>query len=231
MWVGEATHYKPLRDKVSFELGIKGDVLAVNPITAFAEGASIFAESIFGYANYPSKMENIKREMMERRERLFDTYVGMDLLQNSFYILNATQRDNRHRIIELAEKQSLLSGADKCMEARSELTMPRKRISAEVAWLPGVDPERVYDILLMLESSVGNRLSSDNTASIAPFDSLTTVLVRVPYAEKSTIADEVLETFKTSKRRLQGSRRVPRHPDTHTYRTREFTRCAYVAFA
>ena len=47
VWVGGPTHYKPLRDKVSFELGIKGDILAVNPMTAVAEGASIFAESIF----------------------------------------------------------------------------------------------------------------------------------------------------------------------------------------
>ncbi len=46
VWVGGPTHYKPLRDKVSFELGIKGDTLAVNPMTAVAEGASIFAESI-----------------------------------------------------------------------------------------------------------------------------------------------------------------------------------------
>ena len=46
VWVGGPTHYKPLRDKVSFELGIKGDALAVNPMTAVAEGASIFAESI-----------------------------------------------------------------------------------------------------------------------------------------------------------------------------------------
>ena len=46
VWVGGPTHYKPLRDKVSFELGIKGDILAVNPMTAVAEGASIFAESI-----------------------------------------------------------------------------------------------------------------------------------------------------------------------------------------
>ena len=199
LWVGEATHYKPLRDKVSFELGIKGYILAANPITAFAEGASIFAESIFGYREYPSKIDKKKREMIERRNRLLDTYAGMDLLRNPFYILNATQRDSRHRIIELAEKQSLLSDVDKCMEARAELTMPRKRVSAEVAWLPGVVPERVYDILLLLESSIGNRLVSNNTTSSAPVDSLTTVLVRVPYAEKSTIADEVLETLKLSK--------------------------------
>ena len=199
LWVGETTHYKPLRDKVSSELGIKGDILAVNPMTAVAEGASIFAESIFGYREYLPKIDKKKREMIERRNRLLDTYAGMDLLRNPFYILNATQRDSRSKIIELAEKQSLLSDVNKCMEARAELTMPRKRVSAEVAWLPGVNPERVYDILLLLESSVGNRLVSDNTTSIAPVDSLTTVLVRVPYAEKSTIADEVLETLKLSK--------------------------------
>ena len=46
VWVGGPTHYKPLRDKVTFELGIKGDTFDVNPMTAVAEGASIFAESI-----------------------------------------------------------------------------------------------------------------------------------------------------------------------------------------
>ena len=45
VWVGGPTNYKPLRDHVAFELGIPGD-LAVNPMTAVAEGASLFAESI-----------------------------------------------------------------------------------------------------------------------------------------------------------------------------------------
>ncbi len=46
VWVGGPTHYKPLRDKVAFELGIPGDNIDVNPMTAVAEGASLFAESI-----------------------------------------------------------------------------------------------------------------------------------------------------------------------------------------
>ena len=45
VWVGGPTHYKPLRDKVAFELGIPGS-MDVNPMTAVAEGASLFAESI-----------------------------------------------------------------------------------------------------------------------------------------------------------------------------------------
>lgn len=45
VFVGGPTSYKPLRDKVVFELGIPGNT-DVNPMTAVAEGASLFAESI-----------------------------------------------------------------------------------------------------------------------------------------------------------------------------------------
>ena len=202
IWVGGPTHYKPLRDQVSSELGIDGHL--PEPYYSVAEGASIFAESIFAVSvdrshQSQSRTESKVKDLLNRRNQIFETYTGMDLLQNSFYNLNATQRDNRHRIMELAEKQSLLLDANKCMEARSELTNPRKRISAEVAWLPGVSPERVYDILLLLESAVGNRLGCDTITPIAPIDSLATALVRVPYAKKSIIADEVLETLKLSK--------------------------------
>ena len=45
VFVGGPTNYKPLRDKVAFELGVPGNT-DVNPMTAVAEGASVFAESI-----------------------------------------------------------------------------------------------------------------------------------------------------------------------------------------
>ena len=45
VFVGGPTQYKPLRDKVSFEMGIAPST-DVNPMTAVAEGAAIFAESI-----------------------------------------------------------------------------------------------------------------------------------------------------------------------------------------
>ena len=45
VFVGGPTNYKPLRDKVAFGLGIPGST-DVNPMTAVAEGASMFAESI-----------------------------------------------------------------------------------------------------------------------------------------------------------------------------------------
>jgi molecular chaperone DnaK len=45
VFVGGPTQYKPLRDKVAFELGIAAST-DVNPMTAVAEGAALFAESI-----------------------------------------------------------------------------------------------------------------------------------------------------------------------------------------
>ena len=45
VFVGGPTCYKPLRDMVLFELGLSGDT-NVDPMTAVAEGASVFAESI-----------------------------------------------------------------------------------------------------------------------------------------------------------------------------------------
>ncbi len=45
VFVGGPTNYKPLRDRVSSGLSLPSDI-NVNPMTAVAEGASIFAESI-----------------------------------------------------------------------------------------------------------------------------------------------------------------------------------------
>jgi molecular chaperone DnaK len=45
VFVGGPTIYKPLRDKVAFELGIAPST-DLNPMTAVAEGAAVFAESI-----------------------------------------------------------------------------------------------------------------------------------------------------------------------------------------
>jgi len=45
VFIGGPTNYRPLRDKVAFELGIAPST-DVNPMTAVAEGAAVFAESI-----------------------------------------------------------------------------------------------------------------------------------------------------------------------------------------
>ena len=54
IFVGGPTNYKPTRDIVTRELGIKGSI-EVNPMTAVAEGASIFAESVDWSSDKQSK--------------------------------------------------------------------------------------------------------------------------------------------------------------------------------
>tara|TARA_Y100001968_G_scaffold136434_1_gene124474 strand:+ start:683 stop:3172 length:2490 start_codon:yes stop_codon:yes gene_type:complete len=45
VFIGGPTNYKSLRDKIAEAIGVKGNI-DVNPMTAVAEGASVFAESI-----------------------------------------------------------------------------------------------------------------------------------------------------------------------------------------
>ena len=202
VWIGKETQYKPLRDKVASGIGIKGDTLNVNPKTAVAEGASIFAELIDWGNESWSRQENRKKDMLYRRQQIFKSYPTMDPLHNPFYILEVTQRDNKQRIIEQAEEQSLLSDPDKCHNLQNILIFPRKRIFAEMAWLPGVPPEKVYDILVLLTSSAGNCIGSRMPASITPVDSLAAVLSRMPYADTYNIADKVLDLLKISENRF-----------------------------
>ena len=117
----------------------------------------------------------------------------MDLLQNPFHILNASPRDNRRRIMELAEERSLLLDSSECMEARSELTNPRKRLSAEVAWLPGIGPKRVGEVLSLLESSPADLLAVDNLSSIARANLLAAGLARLPDHNADDVAEWILE--------------------------------------
>ena len=58
VFVGGPTNYKPLRDRVAYELSLPANI-DVNPMTAVAEGASIFAESIdWSSENHKRKAAN-----------------------------------------------------------------------------------------------------------------------------------------------------------------------------
>jgi hypothetical protein len=117
----------------------------------------------------------------------------VDLLQNPFHILNASPRDNSHRILELADDLSLLLDSDKCTEARSNLTHPRKRLSAEVAWLPGIGPKRAGELLALIESSPTSLLHVDSLSSIARANLLAAGLARLPDANADNVREWILE--------------------------------------
>ena len=69
------------------------------------------------------------------------------LHQSAFSVLGVTTRDNRKRIVELAEEKSLELDHDVCQKARSDLTNPRTRLSVEIGWLPGVSPRKATQLV------------------------------------------------------------------------------------
>ena len=67
VFVGGLTNYKPIRDKVSEALGIPGSI-EVNPMTAVAQGASIYAEAIDWTSNEHGRKST--RSQMKSAESL-----------------------------------------------------------------------------------------------------------------------------------------------------------------
>lgn len=74
------------------------------------------------------------------------------LQQNPFALLGVTTRDDRRRIVDLAEEKSLELDHDACQKARSDLTSPRTRLGAEMSWLPGVSPRKAAQLVSALHS-------------------------------------------------------------------------------
>ena len=61
---------------------------------------------------------------------------------NPFAILDVTTRDTRESILDAAEAAGLRGDSTSAQDARSILTNPRKRLEAEMSWLPGVAPSK-----------------------------------------------------------------------------------------
>ena len=72
------------------------------------------------------------------------------LHRNPFAVLGVTTRDDRRRIVELAEERSLELDHDICQKSRSDLTSPIPRLAAEIAWLPGVSPRKALELMSQL---------------------------------------------------------------------------------
>ncbi len=69
------------------------------------------------------------------------------LHQSPFAVLGVTTRDDRRRIVEVAEEKSLELDHEVCQKARSDLTNPRSRLSSEMAWLPGISPRKASQLV------------------------------------------------------------------------------------
>lgn len=74
----------------------------------------------------------------------------MELLNNPFFTLGATMRDDRCHIMDLAEEKSLFSDEAAVRDARAVLTNPRRRLAAEIGWFPGLGPKRISEAISIL---------------------------------------------------------------------------------
>lgn len=79
------------------------------------------------------------------------------LQANPFYVLGVSSRDDRRKIVEMAEERALLVDHDTCHKSRSDLTNPRTRLSVEMAWMPGVAPGMAEKLVTALSD---DRLSA-----------------------------------------------------------------------
>lgn len=122
----------------------------------------------------------------------------MDLLQNPFHILGATTQATKQQIVDLAERALLQDADESSGNARRTLMNPKKRIAAEIAWLPGVTSECISQLLILLESSAGNQHSENKPMRTAKTQPLAAVLAALPYTDSSNVADSVLGILKSS---------------------------------
>lgn len=108
----------------------------------------------------------------------------MNIFSNPFYILGATPRDDRQKIIELAQDKSLELDSSVVTEARLALTTPRKRIRAEISWFPGLSDKKVKETIKSIESQNlqmdGDLIVSSIKSPLISFNVFATMLSIVP---------------------------------------------------
>ena len=89
------------------------------------------------------------------------------LHRSPFHLLSVSMRDDRRRIVAQAEEQALHLDAETCQKARSDLTNPRTRLSAELAWLPGLSPRRASALVETLKSRPWDIRQEDGLPAMA----------------------------------------------------------------
>lgn len=102
--------------------------------------------------------------------------IETSLHKNPFWVLWVTTRDDRNRIVELADEKALVLDADLCQKARTDLINPRTRLSAEVAWLPGVSPNRAWQISTALRGGFVDALLDAGFPTLARTNILSAAL-------------------------------------------------------
>lgn len=112
---------------------------------------------------------------------------------NPFALLAVTVRDDAGRIMSAVEDQSLIHDHNECQRAAATLTHPRRRLEAEVAWFPGLNPSSAAKAANVSSLEEVNQLG---LRGLAKANALERLLSRGPDLSADDLAELVGETFK-----------------------------------
>lgn len=117
-----------------------------------------------------------------------------NLEANPFFVLKASPRDSKSKIIELADEASLELDAEVCNKARSDLTNPRNRVAYEISWFPGLSPKKSYELAAQ-SISAPNSILSENSLPPLAMSNLWAVLFEAfdDQDDSSLIADSIIK--------------------------------------
>ena len=94
------------------------------------------------------------------------------LLDNPFYVLGVSTRDNKAVIMDAADEMALELDEVQCQKALNALIKPQDRIYAELDWFVGVSPKEVERIMSYVKNnddSLLYDLDLDDTSSALSF--------------------------------------------------------------
>lgn len=112
-------------------------------------------------------------------------HMKTSLHRSPFAILGVTTRDDRRRIVEVAEERSLDLDQEICQKARTDLTNPRNRLSVEIAWLPGVSPRKASQLVENISGNVSEVLGQSGLPTLAHLNLLISTFELIERNENS----------------------------------------------
>jgi hypothetical protein len=119
----------------------------------------------------------------------------MDIASNPFRILAASPRDDRRRLLALAEEASLLGDEEATSNAAADLANPRKRLVAEIAWMPGLSPKHTADIFEKLDTDPHGLITFRSASPLTYCNVVSTALPKVDL-DSDQLVEAALNIFK-----------------------------------
>jgi hypothetical protein len=114
---------------------------------------------------------------------------------NPFCVLGVTTRDDKHKIVEMAEERALHLDHDLCQKARADLTNPRARLTAEMAWMPGVAPRVAENLTKALSDDPLSIRSDDDLPELARANLMAAAFELVDEDESAKSIAEFIRDF------------------------------------